>query len=57
MIEVGGGFRFASKALQVRIGRPLAEANHLESDSAVETLLPRAINHALPPRPITSNNS
>ena len=47
MIEAGGGFRFPAKALQMRVGSPMAQANDFESDSAVETFLPRAINHAL----------
>ena len=47
MIQAGGGFRFPTKALQMRVGSPMAQADHLERDSAVETLLPRAINHAL----------
>ena len=47
MIKAGSGFRFPAKALQMRFGRPMAEANHFESNSAVETFLSRAINHTL----------
>ena len=47
MIQTGGGFRFPAKALQMRVGSPMAQANYFESDSAVETFLPRAINHTL----------
>ena len=47
MIQAGGGFRFPAKALQMRVASPMAQADHLESDNAVETFLPRAINHTL----------
>src|SRR5262249_19800933 len=47
MIETGGGFGFPAKALQMRVGSPMPEANYFKSDSAVQTFLPRAINHAL----------
>ena len=47
MIEAGSGFRFPAKALQMRFGRPMAEANHFEGNCAVETFLPRTINHTL----------
>ena len=47
MIEAGSGFRFPTKTLQMRFGSPMAEANHFERDGAIETFLPRAINHAL----------
>ena len=47
MIQAGGGFRFPAKALQMRVGSPMAQADHLESNSAVETFLPRAIDYAL----------
>ena len=47
MIEAGGGFRFATKTLQMRFGGPMAEADHFECDGAVQTFLPRAINYAL----------
>ena len=45
--KAGGGFGLTAKALQVRFGGPLAQANHFERDGAVEAFLPRAINHAL----------
>jgi hypothetical protein len=47
MIETGGSFGFPAKALQMRVGSPMPQANHLQGDSAVETFLPRAINHSL----------
>src|SRR5436190_2752865 len=47
MIQASRCLGFPAKALQVRIGSPVAKANHLESDSAVETFLSRAINHSL----------
>src|SRR5262245_53674687 len=47
MIKARGGFRFPSKALEMRFLRPMAQANYFESNSAVQTFLPRAIHHAL----------
>ena len=47
MLQTGGRFRFAPEAFQVRLGRPMAEANDLQRDCAVQTFLPRAIDHAL----------
>ena len=47
MIQTGGSFRFAAKTFQMRIGSPMAQANHLQSNDAIETFLPRAIDHTL----------
>ena len=47
MIQARGGFRFSAKALQMCVGGPMAEANHFERNSAVQTFLPRAINDTL----------
>ena len=47
MIQAGSGFRFPAKALQMRVGSPVPEANDLERYCPVETFLPRAINHTL----------
>src|SRR5262249_32263344 len=47
MIKAGSGFRFPAKTLQMRIGSPMPEANYFESYYAVETFLPRAIDHTL----------
>src|SRR6266566_3654553 len=47
MVETGGSFRFAAKALQVRFGGPTAQANHLERNRAIQTFLMGAINYAL----------
>ena len=47
MFEAGGGFGFPAKTLQVRFGGPGAKANHFKRDSAIETFLMSAINHAL----------
>ena len=47
MIQAGRGFRFPAKTLQMRVGSPMSQANHFESNGAAETFLPRAIDHAL----------
>ena len=47
MIQAGRGFRFPAKALQMRVGSPMSQPNYLESNGAIETFLPRAIDHAL----------
>ena len=47
MFEAGSSFRLPAKALQVRFGRPRAQANHFERDGAIETFLMSAINYAL----------
>src|SRR5262245_3881804 len=47
MIELCGGFCFPAEALQVRVGCPLANANDLYRDRAIETLLPGAKYYAL----------
>ena len=47
MIEVGSSFRFAAKPLQVRFGRPRAQANYFKRDGAIETLLMGAVNYTL----------
>ena len=47
MFETGGGFRFTTKAFQMRFGGPMAQADHFERDDAIETLLVRAIHHTL----------
>ena len=47
MVEAGGGFRFAAKALQMRFSGPRAQANYFERDGTIETLLMRAINYTL----------
>ena len=47
MIEPRSGFRFPAKTLQMRFCGPMTKADHLQRDSAVETFLPRAINHTL----------
>src|SRR5438105_3319236 len=48
MFEAGSSFRLSAKALQMRLGRPRAQANHFERDCAVETFLVYTINHPLP---------
>jgi hypothetical protein len=47
MIELRRGFCFAAEALQVRVSCPLANANDLYRDCAIETLLPGAKYYAL----------
>ena len=47
MFEAGSSFRFPAKALQMRFGRPRAQANYFERYGAIETFLMGAINHAL----------
>jgi hypothetical protein len=47
MLETGGGFRFATETFEVRLRGPMPQADDLECNRAVETFLPRAINHAL----------
>jgi hypothetical protein len=47
MVEVGGGFCFAAKALQMRFGRPGAQADYFKRNGAIETFLMRPINYAL----------
>ena len=49
MIQTGGRFRFASESFEVRLSGPVSKADYFEGHCAVETLLPRAVNHALPP--------
>ena len=57
MIEAGSGFRFPAKAFEMPFRCPMAEANYFESNRAVETFLPRAINHTLAATTSTSSNS
>ena len=47
MIQAGGGFRFPAKALQMRVASLMAQADHFEGNSAIETFLSRAINYTL----------
>jgi hypothetical protein len=47
MIEAGRGFCFPAKALEMCFGGPRAKADHFKRDSAIETFLMGAINHAL----------
>ena len=47
MLETGGRFGFATKTFQMRFGGPMAQADHFQCHGAVQTFLPRAINHAL----------
>src|SRR5439155_19219931 len=47
MIKAGGGFRFTSKALQMRFSRPMAKADHFQCDRAIETSLPGTIYNTL----------
>src|SRR5439155_26926867 len=47
MLKTGGGFRFATKSLQVRFRGPMTEANNPERDCAIQTFLPGAIDYAL----------
>ena len=47
MFEVGSGFRFPAKTLQMRFGGPGTEADHFKRDSAIETFLMGTINNAL----------
>src|SRR5205823_1298866 len=47
MVEAGSRFRFQTETLQMRFGGPLAQADHLECDSAVEAFLSRAVNYTL----------
>jgi hypothetical protein len=51
MLEAGGSFRFAAKALQVLFSTPRTKTNHFERYSTVETFLMRAINYALTTAP------
>jgi hypothetical protein len=54
MIETGGGFGFAAEARQrlARIGVMAEDA--FERDDTTGMALPGAINHPMPPRPISS---
>src|SRR5262245_43889857 len=47
VFETSGSFGLPAKTLQVRLGGPRAEANHLECHCTIETLLPGAKYHAL----------
>src|SRR5205823_3826681 len=47
MLEAGGGFCFATESLKMCFRRPVTKAYDFERHCAVETFLPRAINHAL----------
>ena len=47
MVEAGGGFRFQTKPLKMRFGRPLTKTDHFQRHCAVETFLSRAINYSL----------
>jgi hypothetical protein len=47
MVEAGSGFRFSTKALQMRFGSPRAQADDFERDGAIESFLMGAINYAL----------
>jgi len=47
MIEAGGGFRFQTKALKMRFGRPLTKTDHFQRHCAVKTFLPRAKHYSL----------
>src|SRR6058998_724407 len=47
MVETGSSFRFPAKALHVRFGGPIAQADHLERNRAIQTFLMGAINYAL----------
>jgi hypothetical protein len=47
MIEVGSGFCFPAKALQMRFGSPGAQAYDFECDGAIETFLMSAVNYTL----------
>src|SRR6266550_6200593 len=47
MLEVGGGFCFPAEALQMCVGGPGAEADHLQRDGAIQTFLMRAVHYAL----------
>ena len=47
MFKAGSSFRFPAKALQMRFGRPRAQADHFKRDCAIETFLMGAINYAL----------
>ena len=47
MIQTRRGFRFPAKTLQMRVGSPMPQPDHFESDNAVETFLSRAIYDSL----------
>ena len=47
MLQRCGRLGFAAKSFQVGLTRPMAEANNLKRDEAVETFLARAIDDAL----------
>ena len=47
MVEVGRGFCFAAKALQMRFGGPGAQVNYFERNGAIETFLMRPVNYTL----------
>jgi hypothetical protein len=57
MFEAGSSLGFSAEALQVCFGSPGAETDYLQRNGAIETLLMRAINYTLTPRPISSSNS
>src|SRR4029077_6064446 len=47
MVEVGSGFCFPAKTLQMLFGGPGTEADHFKRYSAIETFLMGTINYAL----------
>jgi hypothetical protein len=47
MIQTGGSFGFPAKALQMRFGAPIAQADHFERHRAMETFLVGAIDYTL----------
>src|SRR5882672_1792544 len=47
MLKAGCGFSFATKALQMCVRSPRAQADHFERDGAIETFLMGAINYTL----------
>jgi len=47
MFEAGCGFRFPTKALQMRLSGPRTQPNYFERDSAIEAFLVGAIHYAL----------
>jgi hypothetical protein len=47
MVEAGGGFCFAAKALQMRFSGPRAQADYFKRNGAIKTFLMRPINYTL----------
>ena len=47
VLQAGGRFGLAPKALQMRFGRPMSERDHLQGNDPVQTLLARAIDNSL----------